>query len=59
MIEVSKALNKRRNFVISGYLLLPWSNIHVQNHEKIYVQLEFKAVILKLTANVQSANSFL
>ena len=33
--------------------------IHVQNHEKIYVKSMFKAVLMKLTANVQSDNSFL
>ena len=33
--------------------------IHVQNHEKIYVKSEFKAVLLKPTANVQSDNSVL
>ena len=29
------------------------------NHEKIYVKSDFKAVLLKLTASVQSDNSFL
>ena len=48
-----------RHFAIWGYLPLPWGYIHVQNHEKIYVKSEFKAVLLKLTANVQSENSFL
>ena len=38
---------------------MPWGYIHVQNHEKIYVKSELKAVLLKLTANVQSDNSFL
>ena len=47
------------NFVIRGYLPLPWGNIHVSNHEKIYVKSEFKAVHLKLTVNGQSDNSFL
>ena len=76
----NKALYKLRNFVIWGYLPLPWGYIHVQNHEKIYIKSEFKAVPpspydlvvggtlnpsslkavpLKLTANVQSDNSFL
>ena len=48
-----------RNFVICGYLPLPWGYIHVQNHEKIYVKSEFKTILLKFTANVQNDNSFL
>ena len=48
-----------RNFVIRGYLPLPWGYINVQNHEKIYTKSEFKTVLLKLTANVQSDSSFL
>ena len=59
MIKVTNALYYNRNFVIWGYLPLPWGYIHVQNHEKIYIKSEFKAVPLKLTANVQSDNSFL
>ena len=31
--------------------------IHVLNHGKIYVNSEFKAVLLKLTVNDQSGNS--
>ena len=31
----------------------------LQNHEKIYVKSEIKAVLLRLIANVQSDNSFL
>ena len=38
---------------------LAWGYIHVQNHENIYVKSEFKEVPSKLTANVQSDNSFL
>ena len=34
-------------------------DIHVQNHEKIYVKSEFKAFLPKLRANAQSHNSFL
>ena len=59
IIEVTKALHMHRNFVIWGYLPLPCGYIHVQNHEKIYFNSEFKAVLLKLIANVQSDNSFL
>ena len=48
-----------RNFVIYGYLPLPLDYIRVQNYEKNHVKSEFKAVLLKLTANIQRDNSFL
>ena len=39
--------------ITQGYLPVPWGYIHMKNHSKIYVKSEFKAVLLKLTANDQ------
>ena len=59
MIEVTK-LYINLEF-LSPEVICPCSgaNIHVQNQEKIFVKSEFKAVLLKLTAYVQSNNSSL
>ena len=39
MIVVTIPLYQLRNFVIRGYLPLPWGYIHVQNPEEIYVHI--------------------
>ena len=58
--NVQKWILASHFFIVwSSMMPMLWGNIHVQNHEKIYVKSEFKAVLLKLTANVQSDNSLL